>query len=286
MRIDPRPLLFLSLAACSVEGVIDSSGVGSAPFGEPYVGELTVVDYSGPARWTVVGGALPEGLSLVETGRIEGTPTWLGAATFDVRVSDMERVEDALASVTIAVVGGAGTADAFLGFERDQLNNMADMTSWNRPYGYMSEIWVRPRGGGVSGMDSYTIKPAVFLPGDNGEAEGGLGDDRMIGTLDPSTVEFDLDDFAAVEGWSPDLPDRVQTADGEPVTLSGAEVVAGSDTGKSDLVMTHAEWGTVETEVNVVPPDWCARGYHPDGGYTTGCCLPEDCPDGFLPDGW
>ncbi|MBJ6764951.1 putative Ig domain-containing protein [Myxococcaceae bacterium JPH2] len=48
-----------------------------------------------PYRWVLVSGSLPSGLSLVETGSLEGTPTAAGTSSFVLRVTDADGFSDA-----------------------------------------------------------------------------------------------------------------------------------------------------------------------------------------------
>ena len=57
-----------------------------------------------PFTWSVVGGALPAGLSLAANGTLSGTPTALGAASFTLRVTDSASpARSAEAALTLSV---------------------------------------------------------------------------------------------------------------------------------------------------------------------------------------
>jgi len=62
---------------------------------------------TGIATWTVVGGALPAGLSLAADGTLSGTPTTVGTFTFTVRAADSGWSSNvATASLSIVVASG------------------------------------------------------------------------------------------------------------------------------------------------------------------------------------
>jgi hypothetical protein len=62
--------------------------VDPAVDGEPYRFELLAAFGRAPYRWSVVDGALPEGLKLSEEGTLTGTPSRRGASPVAVQVSD------------------------------------------------------------------------------------------------------------------------------------------------------------------------------------------------------
>lgn len=282
-------LVALTAGCGTQEAVIDTSGVPvTALYDTPYSGQFAIVDYDGDVEFQLVGGALPDGLELSDSGSISGTPEWIATSTFDVRASDMEGRDDAIATVTMTVGPNDDVvANGFLGILHDQLNNFHEETSWAHPFGYMIEPWVRVRGGGIPDMSDYTIQPRLYLPGPDGVNDGGFRDDIMVGEVPRGEITWNAGAFEATEGVSPDQPpDKVHTPDGDPTVVASGVVAAGSDAGKLSLELNHPTYGTHATEVNVVPPDWCARGYHPVGGYTEGCCLAEDCDPDFLPEGW
>lgn len=55
---------------------------------QPYEAQLHARGGVDPLTWELVSGALPEGLSMDETGLVTGTPTTVGEYEFDVRVTD------------------------------------------------------------------------------------------------------------------------------------------------------------------------------------------------------
>ena len=102
---------------------ITTSSLPDGKVGEAYSQTLTATGTT-PIKWSISGGALPDGLSLnKDTGKISGTPTADGTAKFTVKAensvgSDTKELsititKDAPAEFTISVTsGGNGTASA------------------------------------------------------------------------------------------------------------------------------------------------------------------------------
>ena len=169
-------LVLSALSACPVPPIaFDFSNLTTARFGAAYTGQIYILDYSGPVAFTQVGGELPPGLSLDEAGNVTGTPSYLGLFTFDVLASGLKNSDDVMGTVTLEVIAVGDTLDALgVGYEHDQFNNMTERLD------LMRDIWLRVTGGGLQGegMNSWTMNPGLYLPGPNGQAEGGDGDDQ------------------------------------------------------------------------------------------------------------
>ena len=102
---------------------ITTSSLSDGKMGEAYSHTLTAIG-AAPIKWSISGGALPDGLTLNETtGKISGTPTAAGTASFTVKVensagSDTKELSIAIAKAaptehTVTVTsGGNGTASA------------------------------------------------------------------------------------------------------------------------------------------------------------------------------
>jgi hypothetical protein len=68
---------------------ITTASLPNGTFGSAYPPQsLNASGGTPPHTWSVIGGALPQGLSLSSTGTISGTPTLAGTSTFTVRVVD------------------------------------------------------------------------------------------------------------------------------------------------------------------------------------------------------
>jgi len=66
----------------------ETSTLSDAYVGDAYAAPLAVSGGSPPYAWTLVSGALPPGLALLDSGRIEGTPSTGGTSTFSLRATD------------------------------------------------------------------------------------------------------------------------------------------------------------------------------------------------------
>ncbi len=75
-------------------GISTAADLGSVPVQNGFQQPLSVVGGTGPHVWTVVGGALPSGLSLSSSGELSGVPTEPGLATFRLRVEDANALSD------------------------------------------------------------------------------------------------------------------------------------------------------------------------------------------------
>lgn len=69
--------------------VIETASLPDATVGVAYTAALVADGGSRPYRWSILQGALPDGLTLdPETGEISGTPTTEGTASFTVQATD------------------------------------------------------------------------------------------------------------------------------------------------------------------------------------------------------
>ncbi|HXG68308.1 MAG TPA: putative Ig domain-containing protein, partial [Blastocatellia bacterium] len=67
---------------------VDAQDLPDGITGEPYSYTLKAAGGTGPRRWAITSGALPDGLEMSEAGVITGTPTRPGDFTFQAQVSD------------------------------------------------------------------------------------------------------------------------------------------------------------------------------------------------------
>ncbi len=68
--------------------MLDASPLDSAFTGESYTNLLQAAGGQAPYSWSLMGGSLPDGLILDDTGSISGTPSNTGTWTFTAQVSD------------------------------------------------------------------------------------------------------------------------------------------------------------------------------------------------------
>ena len=269
---------------------LDTSGLAVATYGSAYAGVVGVTDYDGPARYEINVGELPPGLEMNEAGAVTGTPTWAGSWDVEILVTGLDGMDDFAGPATV-VVSAAGVADAFWGYEHDQFNNMTER------YGMMENIWVRLTGVGVTETSSWTMNPGIYLPGEDGQAENGAGDDERIGDLDFESLSIQVvdtwvpfADFGAThlaelmdEEWVPTeepntFPNQgypsVHLPEGDPPVITAEGVFTGGvDGGEASIRIYHPDYDNViSVQYQVVPPDWCQNGVHVDGGQTPGVC--------------
>ncbi len=257
-------------------GAFDLSDLPDGVYDEPYEGQLAIADYDGPVSFALIGTGFPAGLEMNEVGAVSGTAESAGVHRFTVLASDMKRIEDFQGEVTIYI---EAPAEAFLGYEHDQLTNMTERFDLQR------DIWVRVAGTGKSVMSEYQIDLGIYLPGDNGVPERGMSDGLAACNLGCDDVRIGDVSFADVEvsfgSWEPtieedifppDYPSQHIPEDDPPSVGSDGLVTAGADAGDASLTIEHNLLGEVETRVMVVPPDWCPLGEHVDGGNSDGFC--------------
>jgi Putative Ig domain len=83
---------------------IVTSALPAGNVGSPYSASLVAAGSIGTVAWSVIGGALPAGLTLDAGGIIRGAPTALGSSTFTVRAVDSAApANDAARSFTVAI---------------------------------------------------------------------------------------------------------------------------------------------------------------------------------------
>ena len=260
------------LTGCPVDpepGEFDLSELPDGTYGEEYSGRIRILNYGGAVSLVITDGSLPDGLTMDEAGRVTGTPLYAGAVEIEVFASGMQGVEDFSGDVAFDITA-VGVADAFLGYDHDQLNNFDQIG------GRMRDIWLRPDGGGED-QSFYTLNPGIYLPGSNGQADRGRGDDVRIGDLASSELEWELGEWAAtsdpqVHEYEPGiLSQHVPEDDPPQIDTTAGTFQSGADGGEQDITITHPDFGTVETRLMIVSPDWCPNGEH-EGGWQDGIC--------------
>jgi hypothetical protein len=267
-------LLPLLVACPSGEGLLDTQGVGIARYQQDYNAQLGVVDYSGPARYELASGALPQGLSMDAAGRILGAPEWAGVHTFEVGVAGLRGIADFTGSVTIDVRFDQVEGLA-LGVERTWLNNFfhdppIGANGWGGRWDGrgpddtgMFDPWTRLAGTGVEGMDSIEFNFGIYLPGENGRDDQGGLDDVRIGDIPPGDLTVVQDVFEPVPETDPRPGQGYPSghyAEGDDAVYDEATgtFTAGVDTGEVYVTFTHPSVAEpLELRMQVSAPDWC-----------------------------
>ncbi len=107
-RGDARPDMTYTL---QISGIIPPLAVATSSLapgsnGVAYSRQLASVDGTGTITWSVLGGALPPGLTMSASGGISGTPTTDGTYTFTVQATDSANPpQTATAPESIQIVG-------------------------------------------------------------------------------------------------------------------------------------------------------------------------------------
>jgi putative Ig domain-containing protein/IPT/TIG domain-containing protein/SMP-30/gluconolaconase/LRE-like protein len=84
---------------------VHTAALAAGTVGVPYSATLQAIAGKAPYTWSVTGGALPAGVSLSSAGKLSGTPSAAGAATFSVTVLDSTTptVQRARRSLTLTI---------------------------------------------------------------------------------------------------------------------------------------------------------------------------------------
>ena len=135
-------------------------------------------------------------------------------------------------------------------------------------HGLQQDLWVRIRGGGED-QASLELRPGLYEAGANGLHEQGRNDDVLVQSVAVTELVINLGAWEPVDEAS----GPIHTNDGDPSTFGNGWFQAGSDTGELPVVLSHPEGGTIETRLQVTPPDWCPLGEHDGGSWNPGYCL-------------
>ena len=101
-RVATRALSLTVLRAPTIQ----TTGLPPGDVGVAYAAQLTATGGTGSYTWSVIAGALPDGLTLSAAGEISGTPTANGSASFTVQVADeASAVHNRGFSIVVANVG-------------------------------------------------------------------------------------------------------------------------------------------------------------------------------------
>jgi hypothetical protein len=131
----------LVITAPPVNLTCGTCGANKAYTGTPYSSSLSVTGGTGPYTYSIVGGALPPGLSLnPSTGAITGTPTTPGTYTFTSKVVDSKGSSDT-SICTIVIVGSpvnldCGTCGSNKAYTGTAYTSQLSATGGTGPYTY------------------------------------------------------------------------------------------------------------------------------------------------------
>ncbi len=163
----------------------------------------------------------------------------------------------------------ATAAETALGYVHDQ------ETVLTIDYDIQTDMWVRVAEGGEAGQDSFELRPGLYSAGPNGLYEQGRNDDVLVESLDISEVTVTEGPWAESEEVDPNGPSYPSGHynEGDPTVYAGGGIFqAGVDTGNLPVTISHPDHDSIETNVQVLPPDWYPLGEH-DGSFALGYCL-------------
>jgi photosystem II stability/assembly factor-like uncharacterized protein len=112
------------LVAEQPELAVRTVSLPAARIDHPYEAALEAEGGTKPYAWSLAGGSLPDGISLLGTGALDGTPETLGTTHFTVRVQDSLGAA-AFRSLRLKVVGEAGDEWDPLGKSTPTVNQIA-----------------------------------------------------------------------------------------------------------------------------------------------------------------
>ena len=186
---------------------------------------------------------------------LRGAPSYLGSYSFNVTATLASGSSDSL-DLTLLVEPGA--TEVFAGYTRNPFVSYSGME-------YLGDLWVRIDGGGVDGLSSVVLDPGFYVPGPNGVFDGGGGDDVRVGDL-----TLGVDAGLGLGQWNP-------TNDGEELDEptwdeATATLTAGELAGRLSLSFSAEGYIPTATFLSVIPPDWCPKGEHAQGGPSPGVC--------------
>lgn len=141
-----------------------SNALAGGALNNSYSQTLAATGGTAPYTWSVVGGALPAGLTLASNGTISGTPTDLGTVNFTVQVRDA-----ALATATrLLSITVGGFSDSFsttlANWTAVDEGNQSGPSDWvivNGEVIQRSNIW------GGTGVPSDAVTPGTYIVAGN-----------------------------------------------------------------------------------------------------------------------
>ena len=197
---------------------ITTSSLSDGKMGAAYSQTLTATGTT-PIKWSISGGALPDGLTLDETtGEISGTPTTAGTASFTVKAENSAGSDTKELSITITKAapteytvtvtsGGNGTASA----SPAKAVAGAEITLTAMPNeGYRFKEWEVISGGVTIVDDKFT------MPDSNVEVKAIFEEDAPPAPTDPAKPSISVtgtytyngsEHTAAVNGYDPSTMD-------------------------------------------------------------------------------
>jgi len=158
---------------------ITTASLANGEVGTAYSATLAATDGAPPLVWSVLSGALPDGLTLNADGTVTGTPTTEGSSSFTARVTDaLGRTDDQALSITITappVTGYDGVLGSYMDISAtgtvldisDTDDGTSDAVAIGFPFTFYgteyTEIFVNTNGT-VNFSDEYASTSNTNLP--------------------------------------------------------------------------------------------------------------------------
>ncbi|MBU1638766.1 hypothetical protein KKC97_13975, partial [bacterium] len=111
LAVDPDVWILRTLTTASLPPTILNTTVNTGLEGDPYLDTLVVIGGTAPYSWSLIGGALPDGITLTATGFLSGTPTEYGDFIFTAQALDNNTQTDTR-EFTLTVEGTLETPEA------------------------------------------------------------------------------------------------------------------------------------------------------------------------------
>ncbi len=223
---------------------VTTTSLPTAEVGVTYSGPLAATGGTTPDTWSVVSGALPNGLQLdAATGVITGTPTTVGPSTFTVQVTDQVGAT-ASAQLTVSVLANTPPPVTVVGVPPGgaTLTGGAWLdASASSAVGVRSVEYVLS-GGGLA----QPLPIAAGIPTDVGWLAAWASYDVPNGTYALESVATD------VEGQTGTSAPITVTVDNQPVHTSVLRPAAGAQVSTTGTVVLDASAGSTSAITGVV----------------------------------
>jgi len=201
----------------------------SATAGQPYSSAATLAGGDPSVTWSIVGGALPSGITLAgTTGTITGTPTQLGSSDFSIKATNASASSTRACTITVSaavlsVTTAATLPDAVLGSKYSQA---LAATGGRAPYAWSLAGGSLPPGltlnadGSFSGAPT-TAGPFAFTARVTDQDKAVVSQVFSLTVLPGPAPVVTFDGLTAIVAPAQQPPFSISLASGYPVPLKG-----------------------------------------------------------------